>query len=146
MLVTYFHNRLVRLELLCVVIPTNFAFGLLALYFLFAGRQLGILLALLYAGPSIAAGLCLAHLFRCFEGESERGIGAPLCVGAYIGLILWLSHGTRLGLSNSPDGLFLWLLGIWSLFAVGVHWLFLFCSNFRMPRRNQRLHELPDRI
>lgn len=146
MLITYLHNKLVQLELLCVVIPTNFAYSLLALYTLFIGGQLGILLALMYTGPTIVAGLCLAHMFRCFEGEAERGIRAPLCVGAYIGLALLLFNETGLGVYERHDGWFLWFLGIWSLTGVGVHWLYLFCFNFRMPRRNQRLRKLPDRI
>ncbi|WP_206360321.1 hypothetical protein, partial [Pseudomonas viridiflava] len=65
--VTYLHNKLVRIEMFGVVIPTNFVSVLLALYLSLAGGPAGIFLEFLYASPTLLAGLCLAHLFRCFE-------------------------------------------------------------------------------
>ncbi len=57
--VTYLHNMLVRIEMFCVVIPTNFVSVLLALYLSLAGGPVGIFFAFLYAGPTLLAGLCL---------------------------------------------------------------------------------------
>lgn len=144
--VTYLHNMLVRGELFCVVIPANFVSVLLALYLLLTGGPVGLFFAFLYAGPTLLAGLCLVHLFRCFEGESERGLRAPLCIGAYIALVLGLFYRNDLGLYKIPDDFLLWVLVIGCLTAVAVHWLCLYFFSFRMPRRNNVLRKLPNHL
>ncbi len=143
--VTYLHNMLVRIEMFCVVIPTNLVSVLLALYLSLAGGPVGIFLAFLYAAPTLLAGLCLAHLFRCFEGESERGLRAPLCIGAFVTLVLGLFQKNYLDLYKISGDSLLWLMVIGCLTAVAVHWLFLFCFSFRMARRNV-LRKLPNHL
>lgn len=145
MQLTYFHNILVRVEFFCVVIPTNILSVLLALYLSLAGGAVGVFFAFLYAGPTLFTGLCLAHFFRCFEGETERGLLAPIYIGAYIALVLGLFHQYDLGLYKKPDDFLLWLVVIGCLTAVAVHWLCLYCFRFRMPRRNV-LRKLPNHI
>ncbi|MCP1519640.1 Flp pilus assembly protein TadB [Pseudomonas migulae] len=146
MFATYLHNKLVRLEFLVVVMPASFAFGALGLYTMLSAGLLGVIIVLVMVVPSFIAGVCLTHMYLCFEDEAERCILAPLLVVAYIWLLLAVFYQDGLGLPNRYENWFVWLLGVWGLAIVGVHWLCLFCCRFELPRRNQRLKKLPDRI
>lgn len=136
------HAVIVRIEYRAICIPVGIAFGFLGFFCLVIGAWLNLVVLL----PMGVWALCVINFIRLFRGETSEKLLATVGMVIFLKIIyetLW-AQGLALPVALRP-----WIGGVWAISIVGIHWIVLAWTNYRLPvgpPRRIKLKRLPDRL
>lgn len=133
---------IVCFEYRAICIPIGIAYAFLSIFCLVTGAWLAVIMLL----PLGVWVLCVINFNRLFLGETSEKVLAT------VGMVffLYIAYATfwARGIAT-PEAFKPWVSGVGAISVIGIHWMVLAWTNYRLPAgfsRRIRLKRLPDRL